>query len=401
MVGIRKKGLVIGSLIFFGAIFFGAIWSLWGLSGLMIAAATIGLGALVIFLVVYFVLAPKNLFFTFVEEGTAKIIMRGATVDKETGETKGGAVEKVLVQWTGHSIDKDGNIIKGAEKKHILGGLRTVGLWPLKRVFNYRFSWRNIRADGTIVEHNKELLDYVLLKTAVYLIEVFKAEDLNLLPLDLRVTLTARIINPIKCLFNVENWLKVLVNRIEPHIRNVVSHKSYEDWIKEKERIGEEILKCLEEENLIKDFKDEYGVEIIQIEVREINPPSDYREATIKEYLGEKEAQRIEKEVVLPAILGFAEIKGISVKQLQQEIQKNKKLEGELRNYIKEMILKLKAIEGGAYKKIEIDGAGGIEKTICNAIALFKELGTENTGKGKSKKGGIQTWEEWKKKYGQ
>ena len=368
------------------------------------------LGAVVLtFLLIYFVLAPRNLFFTFVEEGTAKIIMKGATVDKETRETKGGAVKKVLIQWTGHSVGKDGNITKGTEDKHIFGGLRVIGIWPLERVFSYQFSWRNIRADGTIIEHNKELLDYVLLKDAVYLIEVFKAEDLNLLPLDLKVTVTARIVNPVKSQFNVENWLKVLVNRIEPHIRNVISYKSYESWIKERGRIGEEIFECLRKENLITGFKDEYGVEIIQIEVRGINPPSDYREATMKEYLGEKEAQRIEKEVVWPAILGFAEIKGMSTKQLQQEIQANKKLEEELQQYIKEMILKLKAIEGGAYKKIEIDGTGGIEKVVYNAIALLKDIGTtlsskegvKNISKGKAKGSGIHTWEEWKKKYGQ
>jgi hypothetical protein len=111
------------------------------------------------FLLVYFILAPNNCFFTFVKEGKAKFVVRG---DK---------FEKCLIQWEGHTFDysKDHpekwNVIPGKER-HILGGLRFYGLWPLFDIHIYKFRWTGVTEDGKI-QHKEEWLDYILLKDDV------------------------------------------------------------------------------------------------------------------------------------------------------------------------------------------------------------------------------------------
>lgn len=241
---------------------------------------------IIAFLIVYFVLAPRNLWFTFVKEGTAKIIVRG---DK---------FEKALIQWKGHTFDDKWKVIPKDERHkepwHPLGGFRYYGFWPIKDIYIYDFQWTGVKENGEIDPHPKETLDYVLLKDDVYLAKVEKAEDINRLPLDLEILLTIRIDNPHKALFTVQNWLETVINRSRTRVRNTVTAKSYEDWITDPGAIGNQTMDKLKEEGILEEeFIQRYGVEIRAIEIKDINPPEDYREATLKKYLAEMEREKI------------------------------------------------------------------------------------------------------------
>jgi len=234
-----------------------------------------------LFLTVYFALAPKNKFFTFVKEGKAKLIF------------KGGQLVKTLIQYKGYVIDQTtGDLIEG-EEKHLFGGLRWYGWWPLYDVVIYDFQWINVDHEGNIVVHEKETLDYVLLKDDVYWAKVEKAEDLNLLPLDVEVTLTIRIVNPSKAIFRVQNWLETVINRIKPAVRDSVTSQRFEDLIKDKDAVGKRISDKIIEKGLLLEFEESYGVRVKAIEVKDINPPQQYREATLKEFLAEQERKKI------------------------------------------------------------------------------------------------------------
>ncbi|HOK35572.1 MAG: SPFH domain-containing protein [Candidatus Pacebacteria bacterium] len=235
------------------------------------------------FLVVYFYLAPRNLFFTFVTEGTCKIIL------------KGRSFHKILIQYKGHTLDKDFNVIEG-EERHLLGGLRYYGIWPLCDVAIYPFGWTNMTIEGKIEKHPKKIIDYVLLKDDVYWAEIENAEDINLLPLFIGVTYTIRICNPYKAKFNVQNWLETVLNQTIPVIRDIITKDSYENWIKQMNDIGNIIFK--EAENIISDIREKYGVEISRIQIRNIDPPKEIRDKTLASYLAEqkKRAKIIEAE---------------------------------------------------------------------------------------------------------
>jgi len=245
---------------------------------ILLAVVLIGL---LFFLLVWFVLAPRNLWFTFVKEGTAKIVVKG---DK---------FEKALIQWEGYTFDKEWNVVKGKESWHPFGGLRYYGFWPLCDIYIYDFAWTNVEQDGTVKHHPKETLDYILLKEDVYYFKVEKAEDKELLPLELEIVMTVRVVNPYKALFRVQNWLETIINRARPAVRDAVTQKRYDELIKDKEAVGKEIYKILTRRKLLEEFQDCYGVEVRKIEIKEINPGKEYREATLKKYLAEREKERI------------------------------------------------------------------------------------------------------------
>ena len=256
----------------------------------------VGIGV-VTFLVIYFALAPRNLFFTFVREGTAKIIVRG---DK---------FEKALIQWEGrtfqHQIpgEEKWQVISGAES-HLFGGLRYYGAWPIFDVYIYDFQWTGVAEDGKVIHHPKETLDYIILRDDIYWCEVEDAEDKKLLPLSLELILTIAVVNPYKALFNIQNWLETVINRIQPAVRQIITTKSFEKWIVEKADLARIIFLALQGKDgngnfdptltdLISEFRSLYGVDIQAFAVQEINPPEEQRQATLKKYLADQEAKGV------------------------------------------------------------------------------------------------------------
>lgn len=275
---------------------------------------------LVSFLVVYFVLAPKNLWWTFTKESTAKFVVRA------------DQFEKAIMRWEGHSFDleKKGvekwNVIEiepEKEKKRRFGGLEYYGPWPLLDILIYKFTWISI-GEKEEIKRKTKWIDYILLRDDVYWAKVDRCEDANLFPLELELLLTIRIINPYKAIFNIQKWLETVINRLKPFIRQYITGDEYEQWIKKKQKLGIELRnfcnKDLQDEdgNPIKDedgnpikavlseFRASYGVDLRKIEVKAINPPEGYRERTIAPYLAklakkktvidaEAEAKRIEK----------------------------------------------------------------------------------------------------------
>lgn len=260
-------------------------------------------GAIISFVIAWFVLAERNLYFTFVKEGTAKVVV------------KGDQVIKILIQWKGYTLDEDWNVVKegvwikdgkevppgtaGAkiykEKWHPLGGFRYYGFWPIKDIYIYEFKIpKGESKEGEIILAEKKYLDYILLKEKVYLSEIKDAEDINKLPLKIEFLYTIRVVNPYKALFRIEDWLVAVILRCNAQARDIITRKSYEEWISEPQSMAEELKKRLEELKILKEFEQEYGILLKKVEVKSINPPPGYREATLKKYLAEREKERIE-----------------------------------------------------------------------------------------------------------
>ncbi len=155
------------------------------------------LGGLVFLaLFVWFVLAPLNIFFTFVKEGTAKVVVRGE------------AVQRVFIQWEGYVLDSEGDVVPG-QQWYPFGGLRLFGWWPFDQIYRYKSRWTSIRADGTKQAHD-DVLRHVLLKDFVYITEVKDAEDKEMVPLTFDLLITLRVINPQKAIFRVEDWTELV-----------------------------------------------------------------------------------------------------------------------------------------------------------------------------------------------
>jgi len=262
---------------------------------ILIGSAIIVLGG---FALVYFILAPRNLFFTFVSEGTAKAVV------------KGDAFCRFLMVWENHRFKEDGSweVIEGKTRKRLFGGLVFYGIPPIHRIWSYPFSWINYTHDGKIQEHSKRWIDYVLLKEDVYYFKVEKAEDVKRLPLDVDVIIVARVVNPYKALFMVENWLEATINLLRPAVRDTITKAEFEILIKSIRNIGDRIYEELNRPNgAITLIKNRYGVEVLDLQIVDINPPPEYREATLKEF----EAEQKRKAIVVEASAEVARLEAV------------------------------------------------------------------------------------------
>lgn len=299
---IRGGWILVFSSIFVGITLFVPLYAFGGWLFLRIMLS-IGVSTGLSFLLIYFWWAPNNLFFTFVKEGTSKVVVRA------------DEVRKILIQWKGYTFDrewnvvpedtwvKDGKVVKegigGAkrykEPQHILGGLRFYGWWPIDDIYIYRFSWTGVAHNGELKHHEREVLDYVMLKEDVYWGKVPKAEDKDLLPLDMELLFTIWVRNPYKALFRIDNWLQTIINRTNPAARNFITSKTFKQLIGMTEAVGEKIYENLVERKILTDeFLGRYGVDVRMIEVKDINPPEEYRRATLAKFEAEREKEKVQ-----------------------------------------------------------------------------------------------------------
>jgi len=175
----------------------------------------------------------------------------------------------------------------------LLGGARFYGFWPLRDVHVYKFKWTGVAEDGT-KKPKEEWLDHILLQDYVYYAEIMRAEDKNLLPLKVELFLTIRIINPYKARFIVRGWLNALINRMQAPIREYVATKTYEDLSELMKTVGDEMLEKLKDTDLTGtsgEFYTRYGIDLRAVEVRQIDPPEEWRNLTLAPYKAEMEGQ--------------------------------------------------------------------------------------------------------------
>jgi len=299
---------------------FGGVGAAYGFIGFIICST----------LLIYFGLAPYNIFFTFKEEGTVKIVMRGSDeVEEKTPEnvivkvTKGGEAIKLLMQMRGYVADEDWDIVPGKAPFNWWGALCFVGVWPLDRIYSYTFEWTGTRQNGDIQYHPRQRLDYILIKDDIYWCNVENAEDYNLVPLNMELLLTLRIVNPYKALFVVQNWLELVINSVKPIARNLATSFSYKEAIQAKQDLSGMIFQSLQEQGFIEEARDRYGVEIRKIQIKEFDPREDVREATIKKWLGEMEADGLTASTAGSQLKMLMLQTGKELKTLQEEFEKS------------------------------------------------------------------------------
>ena len=317
-------------------------------------------------LIAYFVLSPQNRWFTFVKDGTAKIIVKGTAVDK------------ILIQWQGYTFsygeqdfEKKWTVIEGREPSHPFGGFRFYSLfYPLFDVYIYRHRWTHLHEDGTVKTHD-EWLDFVFLKRDLYVIEIpliegkekteEGAEDINGVPLGIQIVIPMRIINPYIAIFRVRRWLPMISGVVQAKLRRFVANYRYKEdllnlrageGIKEVQRkagVPEERLAALGEDlwekfwgELEKEFiqrgaeklPDErfqiYGVEIEKkgSGVLKIEPGSSYRRFTTMTYETEREKERtiIQAKAERERLKTVAEGEKIRIETVYEAIDKFKDL---------------------------------------------------------------------------
>ncbi|MDD4624821.1 MAG: SPFH domain-containing protein [Candidatus Pacebacteria bacterium] len=248
---------------------------------------------------IWFYLAPNNICFTFVDEGTAKVVVRGKKF------------KKCLMSWRGRTFDLEWNVVEGEQRSFwdFFGGLRWVGFYPFDKIYAHKFRWATLDNEGNIEIHEERWQDYVLLEDDYYAFKIQEAEDKNSVPLDFTMIMTAAPSNVYKWLFNAENSLELTIAKAGPAIKDIIGEYSYEEMVGENDQkkfeLDKTFMEILSQRKFFEQFK-EYGVDVKSLQSKEIDPPASYREVTLtkrtKEHeaagisaLAEAEAGRIEK----------------------------------------------------------------------------------------------------------
>lgn len=350
---------------------------------------------------VWFILAPNNICFTFVREGTAKIIL------------KGGSFHRVVFEWQNHFMDNKGYIWKNEEQEifeetfwerkiikprvKLVGGLYWIGMWPFFTVYKETRRWselvRTDSGDGMdqVSWSEKKERDYIFLPPAVYYTKVVKVETSGgeRIPVTVELLITMMVINPQSFAFSAPpNTWDAILARIDALSRGKLGALTLDQIL--ALRGNEGIWQILKDESFFKGdtaFYEEdeegepgtlwkWGVLVSPqgIEVRDIDLPPDYEEAAAKEKKAAMEAKARSQRIIGTIISAFANIKGIDPKDVPSAIENDPKMQKEFLKISKELLLPELAMEVGAYTKIDVDGAQGIEKTLLNIIAALKKI---------------------------
>ncbi|HUW72084.1 MAG TPA: hypothetical protein VMV66_02785 [Candidatus Humimicrobiaceae bacterium] len=218
----------------------------------------------VTFLLIWFWLARANRWFTFVKEGTAKIIL------------KGGKFKEALIVWENRTFryrtdklegDEKWEVVEGKEPLHLFGGLRLYSLLhPIDDVYIYRHRWTHLHEDGSIKTHD-ERLDYVYLKEDLYVIDMPLQEegggtnDINGMPMGIKIVLPMRIVNPYVASFRVRRWLPLVNGVIQARMQRFVANYRYKEDLLNM-RAGEGIKEVQEKAGVPANDRDEGGKDL-------------------------------------------------------------------------------------------------------------------------------------------
>lgn len=266
---------------------------------------------------IYF-LAKHNIFVTFVREGTAKAILkygqfhRIVLAYKDYGLDQKGMVRKLDEngkQGSEEGKDEQDNFIDHylieiqPQPRFRIGGLRWVGIPFIHSVYSHEFRWSSFEQaeeGGKLIQKvipHKEVIDYILVQDDVYYTFIREAETKGMVPVDLDLLLTIRIVNPYKALFRVQNWLEAVQNIAKPALRSFVNSKTYEELMAKREVVEREADEFLKVSGVDRYVERDYGSRLKKIGMAKIDPGGErgkvYVEAASKQWEAEKEQQKI------------------------------------------------------------------------------------------------------------
>ena len=96
----------------------------------------------------------------------------------------------------------------------------------------------------------------------------------------------AKIFDPYKATYNVEQWLFGLENLSSTTLRNVVGEMELDECLSSREIINSKMQEALDEAT------DEWGLKVRRVEIKDIKPPREIEEAMTKQMKAEREKRQ-------------------------------------------------------------------------------------------------------------
>lgn len=339
-------------------------------------AVVLGLLGLAILFLLYYatalmirLLAERNLFWTLVEEGTAKAIMRNGRFTFCVMSYNGyrfaaDAPEPPLDEVEKWAVVPFPPSAAATSRRYLplLKNIRWIGLPPFSDAHGYRFSWTSLeeREDDSGLKKNfhfKELpIDYILLQEDVYVSKIEEVECKDNIPLDSVILVGGYIINPYKALFRVERWLEASLNLVGAKMRDFFGERTYAQLRQLAQPQGGDMPAEFATyfNQVIAEILKDWGFKITFIRIHSIDPGSelaaDFIRATTQLYVAEQKALADE-----------AEGRGLAARDRQQ-LEAVSKIPGGIDMFKYKQIAESKLttyVEGGAGVMPSIPLGGG------------------------------------------
>lgn len=274
-------------------------------------------------------LAERDLFFTLVREGRAKLVMGAGGKgferviftfrnywmkvpgkhDYSDGKLSNWDIvhisdERLNVPFSNWLYKNLENVQYKFSRLIGLYGVHWLGIPGLHTTYKYTFRWNSlvqsklndkiVETDGGIYFHpHEERIDYILLQPDIYYARIEGAEDKNMVPLSLDTTFRIRAFNPQKALMEVQDWLEMIWGLYLPEVRVYVANRQWD--ILNKHRHQEAVKLQKEKRELVEYIFDHYGVRVEEFMFLRVGPygklKEEYEKAATSPYMAAKAAK--------------------------------------------------------------------------------------------------------------
>ena len=309
-------------------------------------------------------------------------------------------LKTILVKKGSKVIEPSGDIVDLEPEEepptslsgNLFGGLWLVGFWPIDSLLEHDSRY-GVIVDGKI-DYKTARGTETLVVDQIEALAVLKAEDEDLIPLDVLLTLTILKVNVRKALLGVSDWREAINKRISTYVRGFIAKKSYEEH-KEAD-LERDVLAAISATgpapgntpSVIAEFEDRYGIRIRKIEVIDINPDEKLRAITIQRRVGKMNTQQALAETTerIGATIDQLTAKGVTPDKAFDYAQEQTKLDR--KGYTKkEDIIRIGNIDGTPLANQNTASIIGTVAAAANKIgdAITNALGAKgggNTGGG-------------------
>jgi len=193
------------------------------------SSLVIGLACFVLTLWFGLYLCAKNdVFFTFLKEGTWKVIM------------KGGRKHKFIMNVRGHYMDTETGVVHDGDGHKSLWsrllGIEWIGPPPFYTAYRRMFRWNKIDMPSggkdtqvKVIPKEEEISAFVY--RAPYAIEVKGAETKGKIPLDITIEATVVVTDGDRMLFKTTSWLANYTTSLLSLVRDFTGQRELEEMI--------------------------------------------------------------------------------------------------------------------------------------------------------------------------
>ncbi|AFK85234.1 MULTISPECIES: SPFH domain-containing protein [Thermoanaerobacterium] len=176
-------------------------------------------------------------------------------------------------------------------------------------------------------------------------------------------------------IYNIENYRSGIVYSTITNMRNIIGDMTLDEVLSGRDKINAELLKVIDQ------LTDAYGIKILSVEIKDITPPDEIRQAMEKQMKAErdKRATILQAEGEKQSAIAVAEgQKQAKILQAEAEKEANiRKAEGLRQSQILEAEGKAKAIEAIAEaqaKAIELVNKAILESGTNETVIALKQI---------------------------